>query len=104
VSDNVVESAELPGAELVEAGIADLASGRETVEALLVASATERFAELGRRLPPVDRAGLPARLYALIEARVGDEQAHAHYNAIRRRLESYLRSARPERDATSARR
>jgi hypothetical protein len=101
VAELVTGSAELPGEELVEAGIADLASGRETMEALLVASAAERFAELGRAVPSVDPDGLSARLYALIEASVGDEQAHSHYNAVRRRLDSYLRTARLERHAAT---
>ena len=102
MTDHVAGSAALPGAELVDVGIADLASGRETIEALLVASAAERFAELGRPVPYVDPDGLPTRLYALIEASVGDDHAHAHDNAVRRRLESYLRSAGLERHDTPA--
>ena len=90
-----VGSVDLPGAELVEPGLADLAAGRETIAALLVASAAERLAEVGRPVPAFDPDGLTARLYGLIEASVGDAQAHATYNALRRRLVSYLRSARP---------
>ena len=37
-----------------------------------------------------------------VEASVGDDHAHAHYNAVRRRLESYLRSAALERHASPA--
>jgi len=58
VTDHVAGPAALPGAELVDVGIADLASGRETIEALLVASAAERFAELGRPVPFIDPNGL----------------------------------------------
>jgi hypothetical protein len=102
VTDHIAGSRDLPGAELVDVGIADLASGRETIEALLVASAAERFAELGRPVRSIDPDGLATRLYALIEAAVGDDHAHAHYNAVRRRLESYLRSAALERHASPA--
>jgi hypothetical protein len=94
----------LPGAELVEAGLADLAAGRETIEALLVASARERFAELGRPVARIEPERVGIRLYALIEESVGKEHAHSRYNAVRRRLDSYLRSARPGRDASQARR
>jgi hypothetical protein len=92
---------DLPGAELVESGIADLAAGRETVEALLVASAAERLAEVGRPVPVLGDDDMPARLYALVEATAGDAHAHSQYNALRRRLVSYLRSASLERDATA---
>ena len=92
----------LPGAELVEAGLADLAAGRETIEALLVASARERFAELGRPVPRIEPDRLGIRLYALIEDSVGEAHAHSRYNAVRRRLDSYLRSARPGPDASPA--
>lgn len=95
-----IASVDLPGAELVGSGLADLVAGRETVEALLVASAAERLAEVGRTVPVFDADGLTRRLYDLVEASVGDAQAHSHYNALRRRLVSYLRSARLELDAT----
>ena len=97
-----VRSLDLPGAELVEPGFSDVAAGRETIEALLVASAVERFAEVGRPLSTIVPDDLSLRLYRLIEASVGDDQAHSHYNAIRRRLVSYLRGARLESDASPA--
>jgi hypothetical protein len=92
----------LPGSELVEAGIADLAAGRESVEALLVASARERLAEVGHAVPPIEPGDLAVRLYASIEASVGDAHAHARYNALRRRLLSFARAARTDADATTA--
>jgi hypothetical protein len=82
---------ELPGAELVEQGIRDLADGRETVEALLVSIGAARIAALGRDLPPA----LPdpeLRLYELL-AREDQDSAHGRYNALIRRLVSYERAA-----------
>jgi hypothetical protein len=82
---------ELPGAELVEKGVRDLADGRETVEALLVSIGASRIGALGRELPPA----LPEpelRLYELL-AREDQDSAHGRYNALIRRLVSYERAA-----------
>jgi hypothetical protein len=85
----------LPGADLVGAGLTDLASGRESVESLLVALAATRLRRLGYPVPEApsatDRPEL--RLYALLEAEVGPARAHGRYNALRRRLASFLRAA-----------
>lgn len=88
----------MPGWELVSSGIDDLAAGRETIEALLVAGASERLGHIGLQVPgpPIDDA--TGRLYALVEAEVGAGQAHSRYNALRRRLASFLRTV----DATAA--
>jgi hypothetical protein len=82
----------VPGWELVRAGLADLAAGRVTIEGELVRSASERLAGLGivaddGDLQPVNR------LYELVEAEVGPARAHGRYNALRRRLASFLRAA-----------
>ena len=42
---------ELPGAELVEAGLADLARGVESVESLLVSIGAPRLKRLGLEVP-----------------------------------------------------
>jgi hypothetical protein len=82
----------LPGWELVSRGLADRAAGRETVEAALVATAYVRLTELG--LPvSTPHPDAPEELYRRVEAHVGTEAAHARYNALRRRLASFLRSA-----------
>jgi hypothetical protein len=49
---------DLPGADLVSTGLADLSAGRESIEALLVAVASERLRELGRTVPDLGRATL----------------------------------------------
>lgn len=83
----------VPGWELVRQGVEDLAAGRESIEAMLVATASERLASLGIALPVEPIPTAPERLYQLVAAGVGDRRAHSRYNALRRRLASFLRSA-----------
>jgi len=83
--------AALPGAELLEKGIADLAKGIESVEALLVSIGAPRLRRIGLDLPPT----LPSpehRLYELL-ARSESDSAHSRYNALLRRLVSFERAA-----------
>ncbi len=81
----------LPGVELVERGIADLASGRETVESLLVAIAAPRLEALGHSLDAAVSSP-EHQLYSLLAAEEPDA-AHSRYNALIRRLVSYERAA-----------
>jgi hypothetical protein len=81
----------LPGADLVQKGLADLARGETTAEALLVSIGAPRLAWLGIDVP----APLPdpeRRLYDLLAAGHGDA-AHSRYNALVRRLVSFERAA-----------
>ena len=81
----------LPGAALVEKGIADLERGEVSVASLLVTVAAERLETLG-----VLRAGLatgsveaPLALYA----RLGQSEAldpYSTYNALLRELSSFV--------------
>jgi hypothetical protein len=81
----------LPGAELVEAGLADLRTGIETDESLLVSMAAPRLRALGFDVPaPLADAEL--RLYRRLAERHG-AAAHARYNALVRRLVSFQRAA-----------
>ena len=83
----------LPGAELVGPGLDDLAAGRVTEAAMLATIAAPRLREpraSGCRRRPSSDPDL--QLYDLVEARVGPARAHATYNALRRRLTSFLRS------------
>jgi hypothetical protein len=77
-----------PGEELVAPGLADLAAGRETPEALLVAAAAPRLARAGVPIPEHQLDSTGRRLYALLEAEHG-AGAHSRYNALQRRLVSY---------------
>jgi hypothetical protein len=81
----------LPGAELVEQGLTDLARGAETVEGLLVSIGAPRLRALGF---PVERAfpDPERRLYDRLASDDADS-AHSRYNALIRRLVSYERAA-----------
>jgi hypothetical protein len=79
-----------PGADLVERGLADLAAGVVSDEALLVSIAAPRLVALGHTVPPT----LPdpeLRLYARLAERHGDA-AHGRYNALVRRVVAYQRA------------
>lgn len=81
----------LPGAELVEKGIADLERGVETIESLLVSIGAPRLARLGftisRPIPSAEH-----RLYERL-ADEDEDSAHSRYNALVRRLVSFERAA-----------
>lgn len=86
-------AAELPGAELVVAGLADLAAGRETSSAAAVAMASQRLRAIGLEVPAASWSVPPShRLYELL-AGEDPRNAHSHYNAIVRRLVSFARAA-----------
>jgi len=87
-----MDTAALPGHELIETGLADLRAGRETIEALLVAIGAPRLRRLGLDLPE-HLPELPEhRLYDLLEQDSSDS-AHSRYNALIRRLVSFERAA-----------
>ena len=91
----------LPGAELVEEGIADLAVGRVTDSSLLVAIAAPRLRRLGVDVP---ECALPKpyehQLYARLNERLGTA-AHSHYNSLIRRIVSYARALEREQSQQS---
>ncbi|GIW72989.1 MAG: hypothetical protein KatS3mg102_2531 [Planctomycetota bacterium] len=78
----------LPGSELIEQGLADLAAGRQTVPALLVAIARTRLRRLGLPVAPCAIADPAVALYRLL---VHQQPAGAfgRYNALLRRLDSF---------------
>jgi hypothetical protein len=82
---------ELPGQDLVDAGLRDLAGGVESIPALLVASFSQRLRDLGYSVPAHAMIDPEVRLYRLIEQERLD--AHAHYNALRARLVSFAQAA-----------
>ena len=81
----LAELLDLPGAELVLPGLADLAAGRDTVEALLVEIAAPRLRRLGIDVAPRDDLEPERRLYLRLHAEQ-PEGVHARYNALIRRL------------------
>lgn len=81
----------LPGADLIEQGLRDLAGGAETVESLLVSLSAPRLRALGITVSsPFPDADL--RLYRLLAIQHG-AAAHARYNALIRRVVSFQRAA-----------
>ena len=81
----------LPGAELIEQGLRDLARSAETVESLLVSLSAPRLRALGIEVPsPLADAEL--RLYQLLATQHG-AGAHSRYNALIRRVVSFQRAA-----------
>ena len=82
---------DLPGATLIERGLDDLRSGRESSEALLVSIGAPRLRALG--LPVAETISSPEhKLYARLAAEKNDG-AHSAYNALVRRLVSFERAA-----------
>jgi len=81
----------LPGGELIEQGLSDLADGSETVESLLVSIAAPRLRALGYDVP-VGFEDPDLRLYGMLADRYGDG-AHSRYNALVRRIVSFQRAA-----------
>ena len=81
----------LPGEELIEKGVADLAAGVESVESLLVSIGAPRLRGLGvaveNPFPTPEH-----RLYELLSAEDA-ASAHSRYNALIRRLVSYESAA-----------
>lgn len=83
----------LPGAEIVLPGIADLAAGAESVNASAVQSAATRLARAGLPVTPVTEGLTPShRLYQQLADQLGDA-AHSRYNAILGRVASFARAA-----------
>jgi hypothetical protein len=88
---------DVPGADLLRQGNADLEKGIESVEALLVSIGWARLTAAGVELsPPLSRP--ENRLYDLLAAESPDS-AHGRYNALIRRLVSLERAAEAEASA-----
>jgi hypothetical protein len=81
----------LPGRDLIDAGIADLGRGVESIAALLVSIGAPRLRQLGFDVPAVI-ADPEHRLYQLLASENSDA-AHSRYNALVRRLVSFERAA-----------
>lgn len=91
MAERPVSGLELPGADLVAAGIADLREERETEAALAVATAAARLRAAGLEVPGWGPARPSHRLYSLLAKTRGDD-AHGRYNALLRRVASFARA------------
>lgn len=82
------QSAGLPGGEIIDAGLAALAEGKESIESLLVSIAAPRLKREGVPIPRDVFANAEIRLYRLLEQ--SDETlAHARYLAYLRQAQSF---------------
>lgn len=98
---NANSTASLPGEELVEQGLADLAAGQLTDLSLLVLIAAPRLKRLGIQIP--DRTctrPYEHELYARLNERLGTA-AHSHYNSLIRRIVSYAHALEREQSHQS---
>ncbi len=82
----------LPGYDLIERGIADLAQGSESVPAMLVSIGAFRLRRLGLPVPDCTIASPEIRLYEKLQES-GPDAAHSRYNALIRTLVSFERAA-----------
>ena len=90
----------LPGGSLVAKGLADLASGTRSEEALLVTVAAPRLRGLGFEIAPTEEPGPPEHaLFAMVEERL-PQGAHAAYNALIARIVSFAQASRSARGCT----
>ncbi|MCC7383736.1 MAG: hypothetical protein IT384_17980 [Deltaproteobacteria bacterium] len=85
----------LPGFELVEKGLADLAVGRESAEAYLVAIGAPRLARLGVEIPGQPDPEPEHALYRFL-LREAPREAHGRYLSLLRRLERFERALEAE--------
>lgn len=82
---------DLPGADIVAAGLADLHRGVASIDALVVSIGAPRLTALGFDVPVVD-PDADRVLYRRLAAEDADS-AHGRYNALVRRLVSFERAA-----------
>lgn len=87
----LLQARALPGAEIVQQGLDDLANGHLTINSLLVSLGAPRLRRVGFDLPQTF-PDAEHRLYQLLAEESGDA-AHARYNALVRRLVSFENAA-----------
>jgi len=94
--------AELPGADLVSKGLADLERDQLTDCALLVLVAAPRLRGLGLRVP-FRKFDVPCEhlLYSRLEETLGSG-AHSHYNSLLRRITSFIHAREREQSRKPA--
>ncbi|HEV7503411.1 MAG TPA: hypothetical protein VGS07_00695 [Thermoanaerobaculia bacterium] len=82
----------LPGGDLVQEGIADLARGVESTSSLLVSIGAYRLRRVGLPIPETVIDSPELRLYEKL-AESDSDSAHSRYNALVRRLVSFENAA-----------
>ncbi|MBI4161385.1 MAG: hypothetical protein HY509_02950 [Acidobacteria bacterium] len=76
---------------MIREGLSDLAAGRRSPAALVVAIGAPRLRRAGIEVPPHEFGRPEVVLYELL-ARSHAESAHSRYNALIRRLVSFERA------------
>lgn len=89
------EALGLPGGDIVDAGLADLTTGKMTAESFLVSLAAPRLRREGVPVGPV-HDNPEENLYNLVAQSAGD-LAHARYGAHLRRIASFADACRGAR-------
>lgn len=88
---------DLPGGDLVVRGLADLAAGRRSVNALLVRIGRTRLRQSGLEVPDDGEDSVwEHALYQMLAEQSGND-AHGRYNALIRRLVSFERALEQQR-------
>lgn len=82
----------LPGGDLVQRGLDDLARGDESVEALLVSIGAPRLRRIGLPVPATAFPSPEHRLYLKL-AETDSDSAHSRYNALLGSLSSFANAA-----------
>lgn len=90
---SAVQLKDLPGAEIVLPGLADLGAGRTSLNALAVQAAAPRLRRIGLDAPSASGETPAAHaLYERLNDELGDG-AHSRYNAILARVASFAGAA-----------
>ena len=92
----------LPGQNLVQQGLADLAQDRLSESARLVLIAAPRLRRLGIAVPdrPI-HGSWEHDLYACLDERLG-AAAHSYYNSLIRRIVSFARALEREQSRSAS--
>lgn len=81
---------DMPGHDLIDAGLAAVRRGEWTVEALLIAIGAPRLRSIGLHLPDLtDAPSHPELALYHTLGRIYPDDTHTRYNALIRRLVSY---------------
>ena len=87
-----MEFSHLPGGDIVETGLRDLAASRDSLAADLVLIGAPRLCRLGFDVSLERAVGAEHRLFLRLAA-ADPRTAHSRYNALIRRLVSFERAA-----------
>ncbi len=88
---------DLPGADILEAGLADLRANRCSPQALAICAMKSRLRNCGVDVPESNSVGDAEVLMYRELRRIGERNPHAAMNGILRRLDAYASNAEARR-------